>query len=388
MLAMPWNLTEMHGWGLLGVHTTLYLLDRGQPPLLLEKPLLNTMRPAVRARIEALVPAYQAVAETLRTYGDQPVEVQGVTMLHGLGNRMDDPRESWRGRRNVGVIAFEDTFFPAEAVERGRRYDCIVTHSRFNVQMLRDAGMPDVRLAWQGVEPEEIAARPPRRGVYGDRFVIFSGGKLEYRKGQDIVLEAFRRFRQRHPEALLVTAWQNAWPETARSMHLSPWCKVPPEIPAEGLTINTTAWAQANGVPPEAFVDLGFLDRGQVMAALAEADAAVFPNRCEGATNLVANEAMAAGIPVVLAANTGQLDLMMQPDTCYPLLSQTPVHSTNPSLRGWADSDPEELVEQLEAVYTDREEARQRAEQASHWILANRTWRLFAEAFVTECERP
>ncbi|MFN3076978.1 MAG: hypothetical protein ABT940_08900, partial [Alphaproteobacteria bacterium] len=55
MYGMPWNLTEMHGWGLLGVHTTLYLIEQGRPPLLMDKPLLFTMRPHVREKIEPLV---------------------------------------------------------------------------------------------------------------------------------------------------------------------------------------------------------------------------------------------------------------------------------------------------------------------------------------------
>jgi hypothetical protein len=37
--------------------------------------------------------------------------------------------------------------------------------------------------------------------------VVFSGGKLEHRKGQDLVIRAFVRFVQRHPDAVLVTAW-------------------------------------------------------------------------------------------------------------------------------------------------------------------------------------
>ena len=37
------------------------------------------------------------------------------------------------------------------------------------------------------------------------------GGKLEMRKGQDIIIRAFRLFSQRVPEAVLVTAWHNPW---------------------------------------------------------------------------------------------------------------------------------------------------------------------------------
>ena len=43
---------------------------------------------------------------------------------------------------------------------------------------------------------------------------------------------------------------------------------------------------------------------------LRRADVALFPNRCEGGTNLVAMEAAAVGVPVVLSANTGHLDVI------------------------------------------------------------------------------
>ena len=61
-LAFTWQLTEVHGWGLVGVHTALYLADQGRPPLLLEKPLMGTLRPENRARLQPLEGPYQQIA--------------------------------------------------------------------------------------------------------------------------------------------------------------------------------------------------------------------------------------------------------------------------------------------------------------------------------------
>ena len=61
-LAFTWQLTEVHGWGLVGVHTALYLADQGRPPLLLEKPLMGTLRPENRAKLQSLEGPYQQVA--------------------------------------------------------------------------------------------------------------------------------------------------------------------------------------------------------------------------------------------------------------------------------------------------------------------------------------
>ncbi len=387
MFGMPWTLTEIHGWGLLGTHTALYLLDRGTPPLLLDKPLLNTMRPAVRDRIATLMPAYERMAAVIRGNPGKVLKFEDVDIMHGLGNQLvSSQSQNLQGRRNIGVIAFEDSTFNDEIKARGRQYDFIVTHSLYNQRLLEEAGMPDVRLAWQGVDPEEIKSLP-RQHVFGDRFVVFSGGKLEYRKGQDIVLEAFKRFHARHPDSVLITAWQNMWPQTALSMADSPFTRVAPRIDTQANRVLIAQWAIDNGLAADSFVDLGLLNRAQVAAALTESDVALFPNRCEGATNLVAMEAMAFAVPTILSDNTGHKDLMLDPEVCFPLRDQRQLDNPHGARTGWCDSSVEEAVERLETVYTDRTEARRRAAKARDFVLGERTWRKFAEVFIAECER-
>jgi glycosyltransferase involved in cell wall biosynthesis len=143
-------------------------------------------------------------------------------------------------------------------------------------------------------------------------------------------------------------------------------------------------WAVANGVPADAFVDLGFLGRRAFASVLADCHAAVFPNRCEGATNLVAMETMACGVPVVLSANTGHRDVIRS-DTCLSLERQTPTANPDGSRAGWMDSSVEELVEHLETLYTDRAAAQVRADRARAWMTGTYTWRAFAERFAELC---
>ena len=81
-------------------------------------------------------------------------------------------------------------------------------------------------------------------------------------------------------------------------------------------------------------------------------------------------EAMAAcGLPVILSANTGHLDII-DPARCYPLTRQSPVPSPTATVGndGWGASDPEELVECLEQIYTDQKEAQNRASKAADFI--------------------
>ncbi len=379
--ALTWQLSEIHGWGLVGVHTALYLLDHDRPPLLLERPLLATLRPENRERLTTLLAGHERIGAIAEQVPDTVVVIKGWTLLHALANGFNEGPTSarFRGSRNVGVIAFEDSRFDAATLERARSYDKLVVHSTYNRGLLLEQGLSDVGCAFQGIDPGELPALPPT-GRFGDRFVIFSGGKLEFRKGQDIVLAAFRRFRERHPEALLVTAWHNYWPHTSGTIAESPLTTVPPMIGENGK-LRIVEWAMAHGVPPEGFVDLGFIARHQIAPIMADCHAAVFPNRCEGATNLVAMEAMAGGVPVILSANTGHLDLILE-GNCLPLRDQAPVVDPTGARRGWGESAVEEVIEQLEQVYTDRAAARVRAENGRAFMCGERSWRAFADSFI------
>lgn len=388
-LALTWQLTEIHGWGLVGVHTALWMVDHGFPVVLLEKPAMGTLRPENRKKLQHLEDSYQRVQTLAAQHPGKTLFLQDFDVLHALGNGFGagPPSERFRGRTNIGVIAYEDTLFDAEVRARARSYDKLVVHSTYNRQLLADQGITNVGVALQGIDPSEIAPAPPT-GRYGDRFVVFSGGKLEFRKAQDVVLTAFRIFQQRHPEALLVTAWHNAWPALSQGIAESSLTRIPPEIGADGR-LKIKEWALRYGVPEDAFVDLGFVGRGQIAPILAECHAAVFPNRCEGATNLVAMEAMGCGVPVILSANTGHLDLILpdaaNPDNCWTLTQQTPMFNPKGNRTGWMESSVEELVEQLEAIHRDRAEAKARADRALAFIRSERTWSAFAAAFAAAC---
>ena len=138
----------------------------------------------------------------------------------------------------------------------------------------------------------------PKQGLFADRFVVFSGGKLERRKGQDLVVLAFRVFAQRHPEALLVTAWSSPWSQVARTLEKNAAVK-PVSYRPDGQ-VGVLTWVQANGIPRRQVVDLGPVPNAEMARILREVDVALFPNRAEGGTNLVAMECMACGLPTIL----------------------------------------------------------------------------------------
>jgi glycosyltransferase involved in cell wall biosynthesis len=305
----------------------------------------------------------------------------GVT-LAGLGNGFlgDDRRTEARASRRAGVVFFEDTALDAASIARARSYDAMIAGSTWNAELMKAFGVPNVHLVLQGVD-HSIFHPAPRAGTFADRFVVFSGGKLEYRKGQDIVIEAFRRFHATHPDALLVTAWHNHWPQTLGGMDRAGYVRGIPAV-REGR-LQLTEWLVANGLPLDAFVDVGQQSQLAIAQILREADVAVFPNRCEGGTNLVAMEAMACGIPAILSANTGHLNLIGD-DTCYALPTQRAVSAPKELYAGtdfWGDSDPDEIVSMLEKAYDDRDGAAQRGRNGAA-LMQQLPWSIQTELLL------
>jgi glycosyltransferase involved in cell wall biosynthesis len=373
-LGVTWGLSAYHGWGVFGSNLCLELLERGAPkPLLLRPTDASLLAPPHRARLAPLLAEHDQLMAMVRQHGGGALQLNNATILFSYGNDFlaNPASEQFRGRRNIGFTFFEGTRFSDAVIESVRWLDGFLVGSRWNQEILNKRGLGPVRLVHQGIDGALF--RPgPRRGRYRDRFVIFSGGKLEYRKGQDIALAAFKAFHARHPDAVLVTMWQNPWPQFERTVLESRHVRSAPD-PNDPPNRRIVRWAVREGVHEDAFVDLRTLPNSELPSLLREAAVAVFPNRCEGGTNLVAMEAMACGVPCLLSANTGHLDLI-DDARCYALRDQRPVDDPTGERDGWGESAVEELVEVLERIYADRAEAETRGRRAAEF-MAGWSWR-------------
>jgi glycosyltransferase involved in cell wall biosynthesis len=388
-IALTWPPSAVHGWGVFGANLLREVLRRGAP-----KPItLFAMQPdLIDARDRDLfqpLMAEQHQIEQQLAGAQGNVSLGGVHVLHSLGNNLEEPAAAarFRGSPNVGFTFFENMVFADDVVARNAHFQIMMAGSTWNADILRGLGFPRVGCVFQGIDPDAFAPGP-RTGRFGDRFVVFSGGKLELRKGQDLVVAAFKRFQARHPDALLVTVWLNPWPEIMADMAASPHVSGPPAID-QPFPNCINDWVRAQGVPEGAHRDLSPTFNADMPALLRECDAAVFPNRCEGGTNLVAMEALAAGLPCVLSANSGHLDLIgprQGGDHCYPLTRQTPVAFGPQGADHWRESDVDEIVENLEAIYQDRAEARRRG-QAANAFMQGWSWRNQIDTLLTELDR-
>ena len=353
-LIFQWGVSSYFGWGVYGLNLIRHLAD---DPFFTPIPACPVARETITLNesgwqsvgpILTLAEQFQAA---LRLSAGQNITLP-YPLLQGLGHNLTPGGGTAHGvtlqsERMVGVVFFENRLFDASARERAQRYRKIIAGSSWNETVLREMGIDHVVKVLQGIDRSLFHPAPPTQTRFPG-FTIFSGGKIEPRKGQDLVLLAFRAFHQRHPDAVLVTAWHSPWQHFGEINEFGDRIAPPPWRDGR---VDVTSWATANGIPAEAVIDLGAVPNPAMPAILREMKVALFANRCEGGTNLMAMEAMACGVPTILSANTGHLDLI-QPGTCLPLSRQRRI--LHPATEGWGESDLEEMVESLEQLYQNQ----------------------------------
>lgn len=360
-LGIAWQLSDITGWGNFGINLALSATKILPTPIkILHPPKIDLARyPSLQGAL-AEWDQQKVHYETVEAQGNALMHPD-TTVVHSFGNDFNYSGSNYqRGKKNVGFTFFETTVFSPRGFERGQSLDLILAGSRWNAQILAQSGFKKVAYVMQGVDTQRFAPNPAIQKKFPNQFVIFSGGKLEFRKGQDIVLAAFKIFHQKHPDSVLLTAWHNAWPKISADLASSPHGFGVPNI-LENDRIDIAEWCARSGLPSSAFIHMGdFALNEQLPEVYCQADIALFPNRAEGGTNLVAMEAMACGVPCILSANTGHLDLIRS-DNCYALTHQTPY--SNFTHQDWAESNVDEIVAKLEQAYLNRDQLQQIGKQ-------------------------
>jgi glycosyltransferase involved in cell wall biosynthesis len=387
-VVLSWAPSGLHGWGIYGLNLALHWAgDPDIEPLCAAAidPAAFTACPGAQG-LERFLQRSGALATRLAGAGgggdtvalDVPVlaALRGDLSRGKVGHGVD-----LTGRPTIGVAFFETPQLNRQTIQALGALDHIVVGSTWNEAVLRAHGVTAVTTVMQGIDPAVFYPAPApapgpvsRPRAFAGRFAVFSGGKIELRKGQDIVLAAFRAFAATHDDAVLVTAWHSPWPQAAVNMSQS---RLVPPVPfGDDGAVDVRRWAAGCGLRPDQVVDLGAVPQGRLAAILRDMDVAVFSNRCEGGTNLVAMECMACGLPVVLSRNTGHLDIIAD-DACYTLDRQSAIPGAaagTGDVPGWGESQVDELVAVLEAIRSDPDEARRRGAAAARRMAAC-SWR-------------
>ena len=269
-----------------------------------------------------------------------------------------NPIRKVKAPRQIGYC-FTEWPLTEQARINARRYDVIFAGSTWNTKQLNDAGIKRVETLIQGVDFERFTPQPPteRKG-----FVVFSGGKYEYRKGQDYVLAAMRHFMANRADVVLIAAWHNPWPQTMASM-ASSW-----------LIKHGEDYA---GLPMDRVIQLPAIANEKMPQIYGMAHVGLFPNRCEAGTNMVMCEFMASQRPVIASYAHGHKDVL---DSSQYLLKTGSYDNA-----GWFNPELSDIITHLEHAYNHRDGLLERGKEARR-LVERFNWRdaalrVYAAAF-------
>jgi glycosyltransferase involved in cell wall biosynthesis/Flp pilus assembly protein TadD len=294
-----------------------------------------------------------------------------------------------RGSRNVGYSFVEaNLLLRRYAANAGRWWDVIVTGSSWaQNEMLRamncvEGGGTRVERAIQGVDADVFC---PSREVSPDTdwFTIYSGGKWEFRKGQDVVIRAVAVMMERHKNVRLVASWQNQWTQSAETMRASRLITVANRRLGTAEDIRHTAIE--NGIPKDRIEFIDPKRHGLSALDMNKCDVAVFPNRCEAGTNLVLMEAMSCGMPVIATTAHGHADVtghLFQPFAIGS--KQFTFEEGGMAVAEWFEPDLDETIEALEQAYSSRGSLSVHG-QRNREAMAQFTWAACAQSLLDAC---
>lgn len=378
-MIMP--LGPSHGWGVCGRYLTIEM-DRLVPVRLITEDLECEAKnnPLHYKRLTNLRVSQKSIPLSPGS--------NGSVLLHGpviqaIGGPSLRP---WfmqaEAPKRVGYTFFEKTRLRKEDTEWARGYfDQVVAGSAWCESILRSHGMTSVSTIIQGIDTAQFHPAYAEKKSYRDHFVVFSGGKLELRKGQDIVLRAFKAMQDKYDDVLLVNNWHNRWDNSVMTMQMSPHITF--NMPKGDYFRAIKKLLTANGIDPEKVVTLPPIPHAKMAEIYRDTDCGLFPNRCEGGTNLVLMEYMACGKPAIASFSTGHMDVINE-ENSIPLRSMGKLRiqdGTGKVLEEWDDPNLDEVIAKLEWTYHNRTAIKDIGRKAGE-SMQHLTWERAARAFL------
>ena len=286
--------------------------------------------------------------------------------------------EHARAKRNFGYTFFENELND-HSVKNARKYDLILAGSTWCRERMLEKGITNCDVLIQGIDPDIFY--PIEEEKDPENFVVFSGGKFELRKGQDLVLKAFKILQEKYSDIVLVTCWYNIWPESMKLMTYSPHIRFEyveaswPEFMAHVCRLN--------GIDMRRVQSYGLVPNDQQREIYRTTDIGVFPNRCEGGTNLVLMEYMACGKPAIVSYTSGHKDIVNANNALLLRdLSDISLVDAEGLLVGrWQEPGIDELVATIEYAYHHRSDTKKFGHRAGE-DLRHFTWQQTARQLI------
>jgi glycosyltransferase involved in cell wall biosynthesis len=296
-------------------------------------------------------------------------------------------RPDIRGTRTVGYTFFEHTFLAPHHIASARQFfDVIVAGSSWCEDILKCYQLPNTCTILQGVDQTLFNPYENHKRLFEDAFVVFSGGKFELRKGQDIVIKAFKIFHDKYKDVLLINAWFNHWLFSVQTMAVSPHIAFQWEGGDYCTVVNSLL--AANGIDLERVITLPPQANAMMAKVYKNTDCGLFPNRCEGGSNLVLMEYMACGKPAIVSNTSGHRDVA---DATHALMLQDlrpiTISQDEQAVAMWDEPSIDETLAQLEWAYHHRDALRALG-AASGTRMQAYTWQAAAAQFYALMARP
>jgi glycosyltransferase involved in cell wall biosynthesis len=358
-LILNWGINCFSGWGLVGMNYCGLLNQH-----------YRVIAPNVfgAAELVGMDPLKWPVMQKIIEQSKSWVYHDDCTWIDPIGNDLKTPHQEIEAKTQIARVIVEKPDV-SRAFDYLKHFDRVFTGSTWNKEIIENYTGKETKVIHEGIDAGLFSPRAKSGWLPSDKFYIYSAGKVEFRKGQDVVLVAFGQFAKKHPDARLVTCWNSPFADIAngyRGIAAAPlWLK-------ENGQLDIKRWASDNDIDPGRIIDLGCFPNFVMPHVLNEMDVMLAPTRVESCTSLPVKEAMACGVPVIYGLHTGMKDLE---GLGLPLLKQTPIRASSeyffPANNiDWYESDPDEIDELLERVYVNR----YRDQGASHFIRSNRTW--------------
>jgi glycosyltransferase involved in cell wall biosynthesis len=293
-------------------------------------------------------------------------QMDGPVIQAAIGRELEPFVPGLAPPADVGYAVFEESILPKPVIAEARRqYRHLAAGSSYCAQVLRQHGLTEVSVVPHGVDSTLFGPRAEPRSFLTDRFIVFSGGKFELRKGQDIVIRAYKVLQDRHPDVMLVNSWHNAWPKPRDTMAASTLIRyVPPR------NKNFVGWMNsllaAHGIDIERVITVGQRDHRLLPSLYHATDVGLFPNRIEGGNNMVLMEYMACGRPALVSYNSGHTDIVRRANAILIECHKPMERRVGKELTAvWNDPSLEETIEKLEWCYCHRDDLQPLARQAA-----------------------
>lgn len=332
--------------------------------------VLNVWRECGRAgvRVRAPIPLMDSDLSPVEGFALSSVQT------HAPGLSRDDPivisleRFHWQDPADssavsLGVVDSIPDELSLAHRETASRWSGLIAGSLWAYRRLVLAGICNVHFVPAGVDTSVFHSRA-KSGWLANRFAVFGVAAPVFDRGTERLLEAFERFRDHHPEAVLILAGGAQAPADSQ------------------VTRQDSAVSARPGV-----LATGPLTPIELADVLRDCDVAVFPDRCQAGTARWALEAMACGVPVMLSPSTANLDLFG--DHAYGLGQLNALSPHDDALPGmaWGECSAQEITRALERAWRARGEFARKG-RAAVQVAKAWTWRRTLDGMLLAARQP